>query len=222
MKKILIIAAHADDEVLGIGGSIYRWVTEGKSVACIFVADGESSRSQAQSRIEQRTQQSLAAARILGHKVLGNLSLPDNQLDQVPLLELAQLIEPIIDDFQPDTVLTHSANDLNVDHRRTLEAVFTACRPQPMTSVKRIASFEVLSATGWLPSMPEFQPNYFIPLTDGQWQKKLSALQCYENELRPYPHVRSLTSINALTQLRGSIVGVERAEALHIHRWIED
>lgn len=222
MKKVLIIAAHADDEVLGVGGSINRWVTEGKKVACLFMADGETSRETDSSLIHRRAEQALDASRVLGHEVLGNLSLPDNRLDQVPMLDLAQALEPFIIDYLPDTVLTHSSNDLNIDHRRTLEAVLTACRPQPNSPVKRIASFEVPSATGWLPSLPEFQPNYFIELVEDQWQKKLEALHCYKDEIRPFPHFRSLTSIDALAQFRGSSVGMQRAEALHILRWIED
>jgi len=222
MKRILIIAAHADDEVLGAGGIIHRWVREGKDVACLFLADGETSRAGGEERIGQRTCGAEAAAAVLGHQILATLNFPDNRLDQVPLLDIVQAIEPHIAAYAPDTVLTHSAADLNADHRRALEATLTACRPLPGHSVRRIASFEVVSATGWNPASAAFNPNCYIALSEQDWNKKQEALQCYDAEMRAYPHYRSYQAIDALAQMRGASVGVERAEALTILRWLEN
>lgn len=223
MKRILVVAAHPDDEAIGIGGTIHRWASEGKSVACLFMADGETSRAGGEARVDGRHSAAERAAAALKYQLLSNLQWPDNRLDQVPLLDLVQSLQTQIDAFAPDTVLTHSASDLNVDHRLTLDAVLTACRPQPGQGVKRLLSYEVASATGWRPWQgTNFEPNFYVSLSEVNWNAKLAALDVYRDEMRDAPHARSLAALDALATFRGSSVGVARAEALSILRWMED
>ena len=129
-KTVLIIAAHCDDEVLGCGGTMLRHIAAGDIVSVIFMADGESSRSNSnQDDVDQRMKASMLAHQIIGVKQAYFLGFPDNQMDSVPLLNIVKKLEEIIDEILPDVVYTHHYGDLNIDHQITHQAVLTACRP---------------------------------------------------------------------------------------------
>ena len=223
MKDILILAAHPDDEVLGMGSTVARWVDEGKRVSCAFLTDGVGARGGDSSEIKMRNQACIKSSELLGFDILQSADFPDNKMDSVPLLDIVEYVEECISVFNPDTVFTHSSSDLNIDHRIALEAVLTAARPQPNSSIKRIMSFEIPSATGWrFDPVSNFSPNYFVPMTDASWNKKIKALQHYDAEMREFPHSRSYDAIDAQSIYRGSQLGVPRAEAFSILRWLED
>ena len=140
----------------------------------------------------------------------------------VALLDIVQSLEGVIYKIKPDVVYTHHLGDLNIDHQITHKAVITACRPQPNFCVKEIYSFETLSATHWQsPSMKNvFNPNYFVGVSDFM-DKKIKALQCYDNEMREAPHARSYESVENLSKFRGGLVGVKNAEAFCVERIAE-
>lgn len=217
-KSILVIAAHADDEVLGCAGTIAKHVAQGDNVEVIFLTNGVSSRNIDQQAINIRQQATQQAMQVLGIKAIHQADFPDNQLDTVSLLSVVQYIEPIIQQLKADRIYTHYAHDLNIDHRICHQAVMTACRPQFGHSVKSILSFEVLSSTEWnSPSLPIFTPQY-INNIDIYWQKKKQALLCYQEELREFPHSRSIECIEALATLRGATNGFKKAEAFYVER----
>jgi LmbE family N-acetylglucosaminyl deacetylase len=147
--------------------------------------------------------------------------LPDNRLDSVPLLDITQRVEALIERYQPDTVLTHHAGDLNIDHRRVHQAVMTACRPQSDHPVRTILCFEVASSTEWQVSGggEAFVPNWFEEIT-GTLPQKLKALGAYAMEMRDWPHARSTEAVEHLARWRGATVGVEAAEAFMVARCI--
>jgi len=147
----LVVAAHPDDEVLGCGGTIARLATAGCDVHVAFLADGVGSRDVAQrvdaGQLEQRRAAAQKAADILGVASVSFDDLPDNRLDTVPLLDIAQRVETLVSQYQPGMVLTHFAGDLNIDHRRVHQGVVTACRPQQGDPVRQLLCFEVASST---------------------------------------------------------------------------
>jgi N-acetylglucosamine malate deacetylase 1 len=223
-KKVLVVAAHPDDEILGCGGTMIRHVDEGDEVHVVFMADGVTSRSSKETlldEINKRKKSAIEACKIVGTQQPVFLGLLDNQMDTYSMLEITQKLEKIIIKIEPNIVYTHNNKDLNIDHQLTHKAVMTACRPQPKRSVSKIYSFEILSSTGWGSSTTEnvFTPNMYVDITK-EWKKKLTTLGCYNNEVKSFPHARSYKSIEALAVYRGSHVGVDSAEAFYLERGV--
>jgi len=213
-KTILIVAAHADDEALGCGGTIARHVAEGDTVHAVFLADGVSSRpSTDRSEIAKRMADCERGREILGISSATFLGLPDNRLDSLPMIEVVQPLEALLERLAPHTVYTHHQGDLNVDHRIAHRAVMTACRPLPGYSVKQILAFEIMSSTEWAtPGSDPFLANHYVDITEFL-STKLEALMAYQTEMRNAPHSRSIDHLTQLARHRGHCVGVEAAEA---------
>jgi len=222
-KSILVLAAHPDDEALGCGGTIAKWSDEGAIVNVAFLADGVFSRARAEcdQKIELDARRAAAqkACDILGVKSVFFGEFPDNRMDTIALLDIIKPVEALIGKYQPDTVFTHHAGDVNIDHQRIHEAVVTACRPQSGHPVKNLLCFEVPSSTEWqLPgSAPVFAPNWFEDISD-TLDCKLAALDAYAAELRDWPHPRSRQAVEHLARWRGATVGVDAAEAFMLGR----
>lgn len=222
-KSVLVLAAHPDDEVLGCGGTLAKLVNEGTQVHVAFVADGvysrKGDRAIQQAELTARRNAAQRACGSLGVQSVSFGDLPDNRMDTVALLEVTQVIEQLIQEHRPDTIFTHHAGDVNVDHRRLHEAVVTACRPQSGHPVKTLLCFEVASSTEWqLPgSAPVFSPNWFVDIS-ATFARKMSALEAYSAELRAWPHPRSLQGVTHLAHWRGATVGVDAAEAFVLGR----
>jgi LmbE family N-acetylglucosaminyl deacetylase len=221
-KKVLVVAAHPDDEILGCGGTMALHVDKGNDVYVVFMADGVASRGDSKNllgKINERKQSAIEACAIIGCKHPVFLGFPDNQLDACSILDITQKLESVIDEINPEIVYTHHNKDLNVDHQLTHQAVITACRPQPDNTVSEIYSFEVLSSTGWNSPTENniFIPNTFVEISK-TWKKKMDALYCYDDELRSYPHARSYKGVKSLAVFRGISVGLEYAEAFHLIR----
>jgi len=174
MKKILVIAAHPDDEVLGCGATIAKHAKSGDEVHVVIMAEGATSRDEQRlphlraSELSELERAARSAGEILGSVSLTLHQLPDNRLDSVDLLDLVKLVEQQIDSVKPEIVYTHHAGDLNVDHRRVSEAVAVACRPQPLQPVKTLLFFEVQSSTEWqVPgSGLPFTPNWYVDVSE--------------------------------------------------------
>ena len=219
-RKILIIVAHPDDEVLGCGGTIARHIISGDSVHLVFLSDGETSRNNANSLdIELRKKSAINAGIILGvTEPPIFLQFPDNRMDSIELLDIIQKLETIIYDINPEFIYTHHSGDLNIDHQVTYQAVMTASRPLPGSSIKAIYSFEVLSSTE-LSTSKFFIPNYFVDISD-TLEHKISALKAYNSELNEFPYPRSIEAISAQAKYRGASVGINAAEAFSVQRLI--
>ena len=143
MKKILVIAAHPDDEVLGAGGVIAKSSSDGHEVHVLIVAEGLTSRGQADKKdLSNLHGAAQKAGEILGAKSVELLTLPDNRLDSIDLLDLIKPIEERIDSLSPHTVYTHHSHDVNIDHKLIQQAVITATRPVPSQPVKELFYFE--------------------------------------------------------------------------------
>lgn len=229
-SPVLVITAHPDDEALGCGGTIARFSAEGRDVHLAFLADGVGSRSGQGSELAQAEREALDRRRAAARKAAEVLDaasvsfddLPDNQLDSISLLDITQRVEALIAKHRPSIVLTHHAGDLNIDHRRVHQAVITACRPQRGHCVRTLLAFEVPSSTEWQPpgSGPAFEPNWFVDISD-TLEQKYAALDAYHEEMRAWPHPRSLEAVEHLARWRGATVGFEAAEAFVVLRQLQ-
>ena len=218
---VLVVAAHADDEVLGCGGTISLCAKEGMDVHVIFMTDGVSARADGNAGARQEAAKS-ACSNLGAHTPRFN-QFPDNAMDTVPLIEVARVVEAVVQEIQPVTVFTHHYGDLNVDHEVVHRAVLTACRPQPGHCVKNLLTYSVRSSTEWSIASPDraFRPSLFVNITT-TLSSKIEALKAYSMELRPSPHSRSLEAVEGEARLVGSCCGIHAAEAFMVTRCIYD
>ena len=168
LKKILIVCAHPDDEVIGCGGTISLLSKTAKIDLLVFT-NGEGSRKfssdeQYKKKTLQRKQMLQKSSKVLGIKNIHQLNFRDNQLDTYPLLEITKELEKYLKKYKPDTIFTHYKNDLNIDHRKVFEAVITATRPFKNTFIKNLLSFEITSSTELSYSKNQFNPNFFVDI----------------------------------------------------------
>jgi len=211
-KKVLVVAAHPDDEALGCAGTMAKHAANGDDVHLMFMTNGVGAR-RSDEGFKRRYYSSVEASKILGLKSLTHQDFPDNEMDSIPLLVIVREIESLVAEISPDVIYTHHLGDLNVDHQITHKAVMTACRPQPESCVNEIYSFEVLSSSEWqTPSFLPFIPNMFVDITDYIEAKK-EILSTYDEEMRKSPHSRSVENAIRLCALRGNSIGLQYAEA---------
>lgn len=216
--NVLVIAAHPDDEVLGCGGTIARHASNGDNVTILFLADGVTSRKGGKDHLAGRYQSAKDAAKILGAEPPRFLEYFDQRLDQVPFLDLVQTIERELEYIPaPNIVYTHHAGDLNLDHQIAHRATMTVFRPIPESTISAIYAYEVPSATGWGTGQL-FVPDRFVAISVN---KKMAALEPYADEMREFPHARSLSAILSLADWRGASVGMKASEAFMTLRSIE-
>lgn len=224
--KILVVAAHPDDEVLGAGATMARHVAKGDSVAVLILGEGVTSRydqrNQAPaSKLNALKMQSRKALEALGISKVYFSDFPDNRFDSCDLLDLVKAVEKVKREIRPEIIYTHHRGDLNIDHRLAFEAVITATRPIKSETVKKILSFEVLSSTEWnfSCSSQSFVPNVFVDVSKFL-AKKLKAFKIYRSEVRSSYHPRSLEGIRTLSRWRGLQVGTQAAETFVLVREI--
>ena len=217
MQKILIVAAHPDDEVLGCFGSVAKLIHQGFEAYTLILGEGKTSRGEInKEELEILNREFEKANQSIGIKEVFREYFPDNRFDSVDLLEIVKAIENVKNKIKPEMIFTHFENDLNIDHRITFQAVLTATRPLPNECVKQIYSFEILSSTEWN-FRAGFVGNVFFDISE-TIEDKIKAMECYQSELCKYPHPRSLEGIRLNAKLQGMRVGLEYAESFVLVR----
>ena len=228
-NRIMVVVAHPDDEILGVGGTINLLVKLGASVKVLILGEGLTGRSQIRDlkqysqKLKTHKKDILAAKKCLGYQELSTYDLPDNRFDTVPLLDIIKIIEKEKEKFKPEVIFTHHMGDVNIDHQKTFDAVLTAVRPIKDESVKTLVSFETLSGTEWISSSDprKFSPNFFVSLHNDELEQKVAAMSCYRFEKRSFPHPRSQESLRNRAKMWGITVGKEYVESFQIIRTIQ-
>lgn len=228
-KRILVVVAHPDDELLGLGATMHQLITEKNCTArAVILGEGITSRADERDRtkweeeLKTHRQNIHNAQQCIGYESVGIYDFPDNRFDSVALLDLIKVIEKEKNEFQPDIIFTHHGSDMNVDHQRTFEAVMTATRPMQHEKVKTILAFETPSSTEWQAfNHPNpFLPNAFFQISEKNLQAKIKGMESYVYEKRTYPHPRSPESLTFRAKYWGNITGNDLAEAFMLIRTI--
>ena len=222
MSRILVVAAHPDDEVLGVGATIKK-MSKDHEIYILIVTDGCSSQYRGQNvekMIAEKKVMAKKAAELLGAKDVLFGDLPDMRLDTMPHTEVNAVIERAVDEISPEIVFTHHYGDVNLDHQMCYKSTMVATRPSTGSCVKKIYTYEVLSATEWQSSTAPhvFIPNTYVEVDDEMLDCKKQAMKTYTMEFRKYPHTRSAEAIDHLAAFRGQSVGVCAAEAFCLVR----
>jgi LmbE family N-acetylglucosaminyl deacetylase len=235
--SLLVVAAHPDDEVLGCGATVALRVAQGWQAHLLIMTGGVAGRTarrpdgisddqldaETAAAMQRLRDESERAAELLGFTSVTRWSFPDNRMDTVSRMDVAQAIIPTLERLRPQTLLTHHPGDYNWDHTITFDAVMMAARHSPGEHGPReILAFEVPSSTerAWQTGGRSFHPNVYVDVARTIDKKKL-ALLTYQSECRPYPHPRSIEALEYLARKRGAEVGLEYAETFELIRRVE-
>lgn len=217
-KNVLVIAAHPDDELLGVGGTIALHANAGDRVTCVVVAAGNLKHDEnGEKGVYSQAQR---AASVLGADKIKLLDFPDQGLDQFSLVDIITPLEKIVETVRPNVVYLQYGYDINRDHQILFQAALVATRPMEQY-IEAIFAFNTVSSTEWA------YPRSFVPDTwvdiSTTLERKIEAMACYETELRDWPHPRSLHSLRVKAQSAGSQVVSEAAESfMTIRRVLRD
>lgn len=219
-KKVLVIAPHPDDEVLGVGGTIAKFNDEGADVSVVIVTQAYPPEYDKEVAECDRIQ-ALTAHQLLGVKQTIILCLPAARLDSIPHGDINRQLNEAIQSIQPEIMFIPFCGDIHLDHQRVFLSALVAARPNGGYTPKTIYAYETLSETNWnAPYLtPGFIPNVFFDISP-YLEIKLKAMQKYASELQSFPHERSEETLRALATLRGSTVNRFAAEAFVLIREI--
>lgn len=222
MRNILIIAPHADDEILGCGATIAKELALGNNVFVLICTNAYVGAPELfpENMINQVRNEALIAHKQLGVTETIFLDFPAPQLDQYPRFKMSNAISEVIQRLQPDTVYIPHRGDCHKDHTIIHDCTMVACRPLANCPVKHIYAYETLSETEWgEPISAElFIPTKYNTFSVDEFSFKLKAMSCFKSQLHPFPAPRSLEAIEALAKFRGCTVSAMRAESFEVIR----
>lgn len=225
MRKILVIAPHADDEVLGCGATMAKAYAKGDEVYVLICTNASVGAPELFSEdiIKQIRKEAITAHRTIGVKNTFFLEFPAPVLDQYPRYKMSNEISAIIKKTGVDTVYIPHRGDCHKDHAIIHDCAMVSCRPLANCSVKHVYAYETLSETEWGEPVAAdfFVPVKYNTFTVEEFQKKVDAMSCFKSQLYPFPASRSLEAIEALAKYRGCTVSAVRAEAFEVLRDID-
>lgn len=224
VDKILVIAAHPDDEIIGLGGTLRKHVKKGDEVEVLILGDGKTSRDIKYKKIKDDVKRSSVsetkkALNVLGIKKFQREFLPDNRFDCLVLLDIVKIISSYVQKYSPTIIYTHHYGDLNVDHQLTSEAVIIATRPIEFPELRELRMFETLSSTEMAGARYThvFVPNLFVDI-ENELDDKLKSMSCYASELKEFPHPRSLKAIEYNAYVWGAKNNKKAAEPFYLFK----
>lgn len=222
MSRVLVIAPHMDDEVLGCGGVIARHNDNGDKVSVIFIAYRAYNHIYDEQKNNIEKTHALKAKEALKYEEAFFLNLSDERLDMA-VQDIIIPLEKHFEDIMPDTVYIPFSGDNNQDHRAVYNASRVLLRPSATLFIDKVYMYEAPSSTDQSPPLPEnmFYPNYYVNISS-YIDRKITALNCYETEKKEFPHPRSEKGLRVLAQKRGMEIGFEYAEAFMIlrNKWV--
>ncbi|MTI80468.1 MAG: PIG-L family deacetylase [Firmicutes bacterium] len=211
--NVLVIAPHPDDEILGVGGTIAKHKENGDDVHVCIVTKGMSPMFDEDSVTKVRNE-ALKAYKFLGVNNTIFLDFPAVTLEESPNHKLIAALLEVIDKVKPEVVFLPHRGDIHLDHKIVFDASMVALRPIREVKVNEIYCYETLSETEWdAPNVTNaFIPNTWVDISNFIDIKK-EAMSIFESQVHSFPHPRSIRSLEALSEYRGSNMGIKNAEA---------
>ncbi len=222
MKRVLVVSAHPDDEVLGCGGTLLKHRAAGDEIAWLIVTNVLESQGFAAAAVATRQREIAEVNARFGFSRLDSLDYPTMQLDSTSMVAMVPRISKIFTEFKPEVIYVMNRSDAHSDHRIIFDAVLACTKSFRYPFVKQVLMYETISETEFAPALPEkaFIPNYFVDVTP--WHaEKLELMGIYASEMGEHPFPRSLRNMEALATFRGASVGVEYAEAFQLIKYID-
>lgn len=209
--RVLVFAPHNDDEILGVGGTMKKFINAGHEV---FVCEATSG-----SKYQLLQTEAKKAHEFLGVKGSYFLNLPVNELRNTKQSEINAAVSRLVNEIQPQYVFIPHKGDMHMDHGELAKAAMVAVRPVSADFVKYVYAYETLSETEWNIPCTEnaFMPNVYVDISE-TIEDKINAMSCYQSQLQEFPNPRSLQAIRALSEFRGSTICVHNAEAFMLIR----
>lgn len=222
MKNIVVISAHPDDEILGVGGTLLKHKANGDKLYWIITTNVFTSQGFSEERVSSRQEEIRKVAKMVGMEKTFILDYPTMSLDASSLITMVPKISKIFLEIQPEIIYSLNRSDAHSDHRITFDAVAACTKSFRYPFIKQFLMYECISETEFAPQLPEkvFIPNYYIDISEFL-DEKLEIMKVYESELGEHPFPRSLENIAALATFRGASVGVKFAEAFQLVKYID-
>ncbi|MFP3592580.1 PIG-L deacetylase family protein [Chryseobacterium sp. SIMBA_038] len=220
MNRVIVIAPHADDEVIGCGATIAKHINSGDEVIVIIATNASIGAPELYSidQINKTRSEAIAAHQFLGVKETVFLDFPAPALNAFPEFKISLEIFKIFERVKPTHLYLPHPGDIHQDHKAIYRASLVAARPQGDNKILNIYCYETLSETEWTPMQEKaFVPNHFVNVTD-TFSKKTEAMKFFGSQIKEFPHSRSVEAFDALAMYRGATVGVQRAEAFVVER----
>ena len=229
-QKLLVIAPHPDDEVLGCGGLIKKVKEAGGKVFVQYLTNGTTRdfSQKGTSTISERRKEIRAVANYLQFDTY-HVGFASNayhlKLDTYGQMAVMQLIErksPIsIEKIKPTTVAFPSQYSYNQDHQLVARAVHAVLRPSEKPNkhfVSHVVAYEV-PADAWS-LHNQNPPNLLVSLNKKEFTAKTHAMKLYASQMRPWPNPRAIKTLEAFARLRGSLASTDFAEGYFIYRMV--
>lgn len=222
MKKVIVISAHPDDETLGVGGTLLKHKANGDQIYWLIVTNISEELGFTKEKVQSRQNEIEEVSKMYGFEKTFKLDYPTMSLSSNTVNKIIPEISSIFLDIKPEIVYTLNRSDAHSDHRYLSDAVMACTKSFRYTFIKRVLMYECISETEFAPAFSEkvFLPNYFVDITDFMSQK-LEIMKVYDSELGEHPFPRSLKNIKALATFRGTVAGVEYAEAFQVVKFID-
>lgn len=222
MRKVIVVSAHPDDEVIGVGGTLLKHKAKGDEIYWLITTNVFESQGFSKERIESRQQEIVEVAKQLGIKKYYKLDYPTMTLSSSTIIKMVPEISKVFSEVEPEIIYCLNRSDAHSDHRVTFDAVMACTKSFRYPFIKQVLMYECISETEFAPNLPEkvFMPNYYVDITNFLTEK-LEIMKIYDSEIEEHPFPRSLKNMEALATYRGASVGVEYAEAFQLLKYID-
>jgi N-acetylglucosamine malate deacetylase 1 len=222
MNSVLVVAPHPDDETLGCGGTLLKYINNNDKVYWLIITKADNSNSAINDIVDVQKQYIELVNNKYRFEDIFHLDYLTTKLDRYPLDQLINSLSEIIKEVRPTTILIPNRCDVHSDHRIVFDAIYSCTKNFRYPYIKKILMYETLSETEFAPCVSDriFLPNYFVDITV-EFCTKIEIMKLFSTEQMEEPYPRSLSSIEALARYRGSRIGVRYAEAFQLLLEIE-